>query len=555
MVSVVSFKEDYKNPFDTVSKRDTNSGYWLSENTLTSLRDDEISLHDVLNPNKARKTHNKKAIGISIASATLISAGAILLLLKGGPKSLNKGLEKLRDYYLQKIQNAKLTGENVSSNAEFIYSKLTALLGKLEAANNITTMKDYTFKKIMYIGGKYTKKIHQKITNLFERLGRQTVVNSYDKTAGKFLKTRELNDLLINKLLKSGNLDKKITINGKTHTKKEWLKILSEDIKNVEDTYTFHFGEQRRNARYKKMHDYTSQLEKTFDDSGVLWFLSKDTFKSFVAEQKIVPMKMHIQVPIKSLRKEISCTGQDFYQDAQAKILKLSSLINFGEKNALKQLNTLRNDLKLFAQNGSITKEKLISDIDKFTASFVRHIDPKDNERMSAFQEICDLRSSVIDFKPGKVENILNIYKSLLSEEDYLKISKSYAKSIKSMDKSINLETEEFVNKLRDLKMGSAPTDILTILTGVSTLGYYLAKSDDNKERMGITLKYGIPALTLIATCLYGNAKLFAGSKSMALGIISSWIVNRIGSSVNDILMKYFKNKENINKTSQLSNS
>ena len=38
------------------------------------------------------------------------------------------------------------------------------------------------------------------------------------------------------------------------------------------------------------------------------------------------------------------------------------------------------------------------------------------------------------------------------------------------MDKSINLETEEFVNKLRDLKMGSAPTDILTILTGVKHL-------------------------------------------------------------------------------------
>ena len=107
----------------------------------------------------------------------------------------------------------------------------------------------------------------------------------------------------------------------------------------------------------------------------------------------------------------------------------------------------------------------------------------------------------------------------------------------------MNLETEEFVNKLRDLTMGSAPTDILTNLVGVGTLGYYLAKSDDNQQRMGIALKYGFPALTLIGVGLYGNAKLFAGSKSLIFGIVSSFIVNRIGSAANEILMHHFDKK------------
>ena len=66
------------------------------------------------------------------------------------------------------------------------------------------------------------------------------------------------------------------------------------------------------------------------------------------------------------------------------------------------------------------------------------------------------------------------------------------------------------------------------------------------KERLGITLKYGIPALTLIGTCLYGNARLFAGSKSLAFGLLTSWIFNRIGSTANDILQKHFEKKNNL---------
>jgi hypothetical protein len=294
------------------------------------------------------------------------------------------------------------------------------------------------------------------------------------------------------------------------------------------------------------MHNNAKELEDSFNKQGNLWFLSKDTFKTFVAEQKMRAKKMHIQIPIKSLRKEISSTPEDLIKESNERITKISSMINFGEKDTIDALNTLKKDIKTFASSdGSLTKDQIITDIDNLLKEYSKGINPtNDKARLSVIGEFHDLKMSVMDYKKGTVEEILDIYKKLLPENDYNEIKKSYDKSLKSLDKSINLETEEFVNKLRDLTMGSAPTDILTNLVGVGTLAYYLGKADDNQQRMGIALKYGFPALTLIGIGLFGNAKLFAGTKSLALGIISSWIVNRIGTAANDILMKHFEKKK-----------
>ena len=57
---------------------------------------------------------------------------------------------------------------------------------------------------------------------------------------------------------------------------------------------------------------------------------------------------------------------------------------------------------------------------------------------------------------------------------------------VKNLDKSIKIETDDFISKVRDLALGSAPTDVLTILGGLGTLGYYLGKSKDSDERVSI---------------------------------------------------------------------
>lgn len=541
MLNAVGTTENVNNkPFGTFSNNDANTHYWLNSD-----EGDQVTLKT---QNKKRKRAKAiKTIGFTAAGTIIATTGALLFLLKGGPKGLNKFIQRLQVYYFNKLQQSKLKGEEISNRANFIFSKLNSLAGKIEAGNNFTTMKDYAFKRIMYVLGTPARKIHNGITKLFERLGRNTVVRSYSSTAVRFFKTKCLNDHFIEKLLQSNDLDKEIIINGVKRTKKEWIEILRTTTEHVESTYTTHFKPSRQEDRYKQMHQFTQELEDEFKKKGDLWFLSKDIFKAFIAEQKMLKNKMHLQIPLKTVRRQISYTPADLFEEANASIMRMSSLLGFKDKEALTALNTLRTDLKnIKLKDGKLPTEKILEDIDKFVAIFEKTANPKDKSKIYALRDILKIKASVTEFKQGNVEEILAIYKGLLPESQYKQIEKSYQKALTSFDKSLGLETEEFVNKLRDLSMGSAPTDILTILTGVGTLGYYLTKADNSQERLGITLKYGIPALTLIGTCLYGNARLFAGTKSLAFGLATSWIFNRIGSAANDILQKHFEKKNNL---------
>ena len=132
----------------------------------------------------------------------------------------------------------------------------------------------------------------------------------------------------------------------------------------------------------------------------------------------------------------------------------------------------------------------------------------------------------------------------MLPKEDYDKVSKTLKSGVKSLDRSIRLETEEFVSKLRDLTLGSAPTDILTMLGAVGLLSYQIGKSDTNDERLSITLKYGIPALLgQVGVTLYCNAKLFAGTKSLMMGTLSGLLLNRVGEFADNKVKQYKQKK------------
>jgi hypothetical protein len=155
------------------------------------------------------------------------------------------------------------------------------------------------------------------------------------------------------------------------------------------------------------------------------------------------------------------------------------------------------------------------------------------------FKKIEELQSGFANFEEGKIQQLLTIYKKILPQSEYEKIAEAYGNTVKSLDKSIAIETEDFLSKLRDLKLGSAPTDRLTILGSFAVLGYNLGKSKDNDQRQSIALKYGIPALAGLGVSLSCNAKLYAGSKSLMFGGVSTWLLNRIGEWSDSKLKEY----------------
>ena len=140
------------------------------------------------------------------------------------------------------------------------------------------------------------------------------------------------------------------------------------------------------------------------------------------------------------------------------------------------------------------------------------------------------------------MDEILNIYKDALPEKEFLKIQKQTKASMNSLDKSINIETDKLFDKLRDLEIGSAPTDILSVVTALGVIGWGLNKADNKDERTSVALKYGIPAMGAILTSLYCTVGLISGGTSLIFGLVSGAVISKAGEVI-DKSRKDYKEK------------
>ncbi len=549
-----------------------------------------------------RKVQKFKVLGMSIAGATVLTAAALFLLLKGGPKGLSKNFQRLRDYLDRKVQKLKLNNvghENLIKSYTFIIKSLDKAQQKFEAVNNFATVKDVSFKFLMSstaIGAK----IHNSITRMFEKIGRQAVINSYSRTAGSVAEAKAIR-LNLGRNLLSKDSYKIIEINGVRQTKAQWVSQLDKMNDDLVGAYDMYFGRNVLTSRYLRIKKALSGLNDKFDSLKAFWskdkmnddlvgaydmyfgrnvltsrylrikkalsglndkfdslkaFWSKDLVNSFMAENVISKEKLALQNNVRGFRKEISYSIVDLAKVLDEKIIKMSRVISYKDVDKIDKLRAVRHDIKTLVKTINTKgvndtsalqlKAKVIEGIDSLKNSVSDSVKNKTMDEKVAndlLDGILDLKNSFVNYKQGKVEDMLDIYKKLLSDEDYKILEKSYKNSVKSLDKSINIETEEFVSKVRDLALGGAPTDILTILGSLATLGYNLGKSEDNEQRVSISLKYGIPTIAGIGVSLYCNAKLYAGTKSLLVGGISTIILNKIGVWADDLL-KTFRQKK-----------
>lgn len=375
---------------------------------------------------KEEKKHNN---GASIAIGAMLVGFGIMALTKGAlPKKASKYLTKLKVNLENKVEKNSVLSGFYKKSIETIDS----FLEKSQSINNITSLKDVIFQKLMF-GTAITKDIHIGITNFFRNISRKTVNSSYAKTNKNFTELLEY----------MYSLNQKIS--GKNASD---IDSIDKKIAKINELYNSGFDSAARTKRLAEIDDATKDL---FDYmwnasySDIKNFRSKDMYQTFIAEAKMHPFKEGMA------------------------------------KNVL--------------------------------------------------QKKSDLYSSI--------EQVISEYKKVLPENEYKRLEAKVSVMKKSLEKSIKNETVNYIDKARDLKLGSAPTDILSILGSVGAVGWYLNKSDNKDEKISASLKYGIPAIGAIATSLICTAKLIAGTKSMAIGLVSGWLMSKIGSQVDYLRKQY----------------
>ena len=499
---------------------------------------------------KKKKTNK---LGTTIAVSALVIGFGTLAILSGG---LNKGAAKFFDKLKLKLEKKLAKGGKFEDFYRFSLNRINSFISKTESINNITSLKDVLLQKFMWGKDgtrKFTKRIHEGITNFFDRISRKTVNGSYNKTQNKFA---NLTDYF-------RSVNERLRINHPNDPKiSSALDKIELRTQRVNTNLDLGFGINARNQRYQEIQQSVDGLFEFFWDASfkdIKNFKSKNMWQSFIAEDYVLPAKMNLSNKTSLLRQAITHDINDNYKATIKALDNVQKFVNPTDTSTNDILRSLRSKLekykKLSGKNENDLRNKLnaeiIGDLKNLSGNF-KEMSSKFNYNQDAVKSISTYVSEVEDIisksSKGELQEILTAYKSILPRNEYLKLKSKVESAVKSLDKSIDTETIQYFDKARDLKLGSAPTDVLSIIGAVGAVGYYLGHAENKDERTSVSLKYGIPAIGAIATSLYCTARLVSGGKALLFGLLSGWAMNKAGVLVDDTRKKYsvdisFKNK------------
>lgn len=228
----------------------------------------------------------------------------------------------------------------------------------------------------------------------------------------------------------------------------------------------------------------------------------------------------------------ISSIGHNNDSELQTKLNELKQLYAnvFGEQvrnERLKQtkidLNTIHDDF--WKATGGNLKEYLKN---KNTYNSFLSEDLAAEAKKALAQKVTPKKEEI----DRAVKEILDICKNTMPEQEYIKLVKNSKNFTKSLNSSVDIELDKLFDKLRDLKIGSAPTDVLGFMGALGGVIWKLSNAENSDERNSVALKYGIPVVGASMVTLYSTIALVSGGASLVFGVASGVLLNKLGEFV-----------------------
>ena len=547
-ISGVKSSSATNNPFAEFNTQ--KNGYYFLPSYIAT-QNDSFQAQTVKKQEEKKERH----LGKTIAFSALGVGAGILFLMRGLPKNAYKTLEKWSQKLENKIAKQRKSGQvgKLEEFYTFTLNKLNSFIGKAQSINNFVAVKDITFKKLMY-KNKFTQKIHEKITGVYEKIGRRTVNKAYDKAKSKLYGMFQTFEDYDDRILKN---NKNNTEKIEDKTVQEWLDEIEKLKTKIRRTWNANYGARTREERYSKIKNgMTNLTDEVWEaTAGNLNNLSKkEMYESFIAEEKLSGKKLKLMTDTLSSRYVITRDIDDIYKSTVDVVDSMTSFIKTRDKSSRDIIKNLRLKLedwkKLSGKEEMSKRTSLHEEINTLLKQLSSSI--KDNKRTYGYNpetvkllesNIKGIGSIMGESGKGALQEIYTIYKKLLPREDYIKLKSSTSRNIKYLDDAIKKETDSFFDMMRDLTMGSAPTDILSILGAIGAIGIGLSKAENKDQQNTVLLKAGIPAVGAIATSLYFSASLVSGGKAMMYGALSGLAISKLGSLLDDYRKKHFPTK------------
>ncbi len=553
--SVQNIKSFEHTPFNDFSK---NGEYYLTREVAK----------DIYKAQKENSEKKGKKVGLIVALSSVAATLGVFLVTRGLPKNTYKYLSNWVQKLEENVARRKQDGKSgpVTSFMKYSLKKVTGWAERSKSLNNYNNYKDLLFKKLMS-KSKFTMKIHDKITNFFERLTLKTVNRSYANADSRFAKLFDT-FAKTNSDIMMANPARCVTINGVTKTAAQWVEEIMARRAKIQNELKAGFSPAARATRLKTMKAAHVDLgqkvwKETFNGvedvqkmkDKIMRIKDSPMHQSFIAEDLLAQNKQEILHQVSRSRRAITHDIFDTYKVSENILDNIQFLISPNDAEASKLVKTLRSKLvtykKLSGSHEQQYRQILNDEIIDIMNTLTKRI--KSSSEVFGYSskmltQVGDLQDELVGVltksEKGELQELLTIYKALLPRDEYLKLRGVAIKAVKSLDGAINTESNLFFDKLRDLSLGSAPTDVLSIVGSVGGVAAGLTMADDRDERISALLKYGIPIIGSLGTTLVLNIGLVSGIKAMLMGTGSGAIINRIGTAIDNKRKEYNKDAE-----------
>lgn len=512
------------------------ASYSVPQNSVKNEASDgkiaSVRIRDV----KKERTSSRGLIGISIGATVFAAIAGVFVITKGVSGGFYRKIAAFSDELKKKAYDLSVNVPTPSmwQKVKLVGAKIMQpVLDSFQSISNINVLKD---GGVMLIA-KWLKltPVVDRINNLFKGIVLKTQKNAYNDAEYSAIK-------FVNSIEKM----------GRASNNSELVNLASE----IRREYTKYFS---TGAHYERSERFWESIKLLH---GRVWNTLLQTrknknikqYKSYITLEQTAPKRDKVLKELLQAKKYITNGIDDNYRALKDELKHIKINIKTKDEKAVEFVQKLTKEFEIYKKLNGTNEAAERAEVTVRVQKTIKEMLSchKDKDNYAEIKSAADKIQKILDpeySKKGKAQEIITIVKNQFGKksQEYLTATSQLEKFGKNINKAIETEMNAY-EKMAELRVGSAPTDILGILFPVA-LGMGLvinAKTKD--EKMSKTLTQGIPILGGIATAYYGTTRMFTGPKNMAMGLATAYILNVIGTQV-DNFYKSYREKQSLFKS------
>lgn len=491
-----------------------------------------------------KKEQNQKKSYASKIAFSLLGVSVFGLFVATGVRGgYHNRILKIAEKLRKKIYK-KTTGDVKTNALDNVIIKvqksMLAVLKFLHAISNITPIKDTITMKLLN-STELTRKFAQKINKVFKKIAVSSSRKAYEKAFSSFDRaTAYMIAIEKGKSKDLGFLVKEAheyyQANFFAHGRNLRLEEIKSTIKGLDKKLVHALYDRKEGAIYnpREFKTYITfkliQKEKTDFYQRLLSYRRKLTNENYhkiqILAKSIDDMKAYVHSE--------DSQSQDLIKSVFIKAMNFETAIEKSDKNALiastKEMNKLLDELRQ-------------SFLD-FKYENKSYVNVKLN---SLIGDISSIKGVINSHEKGYLQKGLDIVEGIYGKDSaqYKKTQRMINEFSRLIDKAIEREGIGLYEKLTEIEVGSAPTDVLGLMIPALFAVYLTMRAEGKEEKISTALQASIPIIGGVGTAFYGTIRMFTGIQNLTLAIVSGLTLNIFGNWINKAYKSSIAKKQN----------